>query len=176
MTSNIGTVEGSKSDLGFRAGDGTVSRDFRNYLSKYFRPEFINRLDEVITFNAHSRESLRRILEKQLTEVHNRLAAQKLSLTLTDEAREAILAIGYDPANGARPLNRAIERLLTRPLSTYILANALEPGTPLVCDINPDESHRLTFYVAPPPQPTDGDEQELELPEGEGTDKAEPAS
>jgi ATP-dependent Clp protease ATP-binding subunit ClpA len=176
MTSNIGTVEGSKSDLGFRAGDGTVSRDFRNYLSKYFRPEFINRLDEVITFNAHSRETLRRILDKQLAEVHNRLASQKLSITLTDEAREAILAVGYDPANGARPLNRAIERLLTRPLSTYILANTLEQGTALVGDVSPDDPHKLTFSIAEPPPPTDNGEVSAGVPEGEGTDKAEPAS
>lgn len=176
MTSNIGTVEGSKSDLGFRAGDGTVSRDFRNYLSKYFRPEFINRLDEVITFNAHSRETLRRILDKQLAEVHNRLASQKLTITLTDEAREAILAVGYDPANGARPLNRAIERLLTRPLSTYILANTLEQGTALIGDVSPDDPHKLTFSIAEPPPPTDSGEVSVEVPEGEGTDKAEPAS
>ena len=153
-----------------------VSRDFRNYLSKYFRPEFINRLDEVITFNAHSRETLRRILDKQLTEVHHRLAAQKLSITLTDEAREAILAVGFDPANGARPLNRAIERLLTRPLSTYILSNTLEPGAPIIADVADDDSQRLTFHIAPPPPPTDSGELSFERPEGEGTDKAEPAS
>ncbi|MBK8137673.1 MAG: ATP-dependent Clp protease ATP-binding subunit [Chloroflexi bacterium] len=172
MTSNIGTVEGSKSDLGFRAGEGSVTRDFRNYLSKYFRPEFINRLDEVITFNALNREVLRRILDKQLTEVHQRLAAQKLSLTMTDESREVILAQGFDPANGARPLTRAIERLLTRPLSSFILSNPLEPHTALICDVSLEDTHRLAFHIATPVEPTDSGEDDIELPDAMAADIA----
>lgn len=162
MTSNIGTLEGSKSDLGFRAGDIKVARDFSAYLGRYFRPEFINRLDEVITFNAHNKDSLRRILDKQMIEVHNRLHAQKLTLAMTDEAREAILAEGYDPVNGARPLNRAIERLLTRPLSTFILSNALEPYTTLICDVSPEDETKLAFHVAVQVEPTDDGEGESE--------------
>lgn len=186
MTSNIGTLEGSKSELGFRAGESTLTRDFRNYLAKYFRPEFINRLDEVLTFNALGRETLRRILDKQLAEVYSRLAAQKLTLALTDDAREIILSQGYDPANGARPLTRAIERLLTRPLSSFILSNPLEPNTTVICDISLDDHARLAFHIAIPVEPTDSGEGEgedkssgtpptAEQPDDSGTDVIEPA-
>jgi ATP-dependent Clp protease ATP-binding subunit ClpB len=175
MTSNIGTMESSKTDLGFRAGEGPVSRDFRNYLSKYFRPEFINRLDEVITFNALGRETLRRILERKLSEVYGRMNAQKLSLALTDEAREEILSQGFDPVNGARPLQRSIERMLTRPLSTYILANVLEHGTTVICDVA-DEPNKLAFHVAVQVEPTDDGEGESDSAAPEGSDTIEPAT
>ncbi len=155
MTSNIGTLEGARSDLGFRSGDPQLTRDFRTYLSKHFRPEFINRLDEIITFSALSRDTLRRILDKHLHDVHARINQQKLSLVLTDEAKEAILDAGYDPANGARPLQRAIERMITRPLSNFILVNTLEPGTTIVGEPDADNPHRIRFSVSQPVDPTE---------------------
>lgn len=120
MTSNIGTQEGSKT-LGFMSQEEDVEPDYSGYLSQFFRPEFLNRIDEVITFRNLNHATLDKILDLQLEEVHERLAEQKLKLAIDDTARQIILDAGYDPANGARPLRRAIERLLTRPLSAKIV-------------------------------------------------------
>lgn len=127
MTSNIGTEEGGKS-LGF-SGSPREKIDYSGYLSRYFRPEFINRLDDVITFSPLDADVLERILDLQLKGVYRRLAEQGLTLKLADDARELILRVGHDPINGARPLRRAIERLITRPLSAKIVEETFEPGT-----------------------------------------------
>jgi ATP-dependent Clp protease ATP-binding subunit ClpC len=124
MTSNIGTEEGGKS-MGFGASTGDQI-DYSGYLKRFFRPEFLNRLDEVITFRPLSQDILGQILELQLEEVYQRLAEQGLKLKLADDARELILQRGFDPVNGARPLRRAVERLLTRPLSARIVDDSLQ--------------------------------------------------
>lgn len=126
MTSNIGTGDVGKG-LGFGSTPDQLP-DYDFHLKKHFRPEFLNRLDEVVVFNALTPEALQGILDLQLRDVRERLAAQKLSLVLDDSARELLLSEGYDPANGARPLRRAIERLLTRPLSTALLEETFGPG------------------------------------------------
>ncbi len=126
MTSNIGTEESGKS-LGFTSG-GENLPDYSSYLKRFFRPEFINRIDEVITFRPLHPEALSGILDLQLADLHARLGQQKLKLELSDDARALILEKGYDPASGARPLRRAIERLLTRPISAKIVEDAFQPG------------------------------------------------
>jgi ATP-dependent Clp protease ATP-binding subunit ClpC len=127
MTSNIGTLEGGKS-LGFN-GNMADHADYSGYLKQFFRPEFINRLDDIITFRPLSYDTLVRIMDRQLTELHERLTSQRLQLQLTDDARELILEIGHDPVHGARPLRRAIERLLTRPLSARIMEDVFSPDS-----------------------------------------------
>src|SRR5690606_6088049 len=126
MTSNIGTGDVGKG-LGFTAMPDQLP-DYDFHLKKHFRPEFLNRLDEVVVFRALTHEALNDILDLQLREVYERLTEQKLTLTLDDGARALLLREGYDPANGARPLRRAISRLLTRPLSTAILNETFLPG------------------------------------------------
>lgn len=141
MTSNIGTQEGGKS-MGF----GTTAqerKDYTNYLKQFFRPEFLNRLDEVITFQPLSRETVSRILDLQLAELHKRLEEQGLALQLSEAARELILDHGFDPVNGARPLRRAIERLVTRPLSARIVEEAFSRGDTIVARVGEDD--RLIF-------------------------------
>jgi ATP-dependent Clp protease ATP-binding subunit ClpC len=138
MTSNIGTQEGGKT-IGFGGSPGE-ELDYSGYLNQFFRPEFINRLDEVITFRSLSKETLSQILDLQLGELHQRLAGQRLKLKLADDARELILQKGYDPVNGARPLRRAIERLLTRPLSVKIVADAFESGDTVLAFAADDET------------------------------------
>jgi len=130
MTSNIGTAEGSKS-LGFREGNdgGYRAPSYSTVLKKFFRPEFLNRLDEVIVFNPLSPKVLVDILELHLCDLRERLSKQKLTLRIEQDACDLILSQGYDPANGARPLRRAIERLLTRPLSQFILDEQFAPGS-----------------------------------------------
>ncbi|PJF41189.1 MAG: hypothetical protein CUN54_02315 [Phototrophicales bacterium] len=150
MTSNIGTEETSK-QLGFSGGDAAIrQRDYSDYLGRFFRPEFLNRLDEVITFNALDKEALLRILDIQLTELRERLREQHLKLKLADDARDLILDAGYDPNLGARPLRRAIERLVTRPLSNQIMHDTFPPGSTIIAYDNGDET--LRFESAPSSQ------------------------
>jgi ATP-dependent Clp protease ATP-binding subunit ClpC len=146
MTSNIGTEEGGRSSLGF-GGRSQEEPDYSSHLDRFFRPEFMNRLDEVITFRPLSKETLSKILDLQLQELHQRLAEQKLKLELADDARELILKKGFDPVNGARPLRRAIERLLTRPLSVKIVEDAFQPGDTVVARANEDETLRFEASV-----------------------------
>jgi ATP-dependent Clp protease ATP-binding subunit ClpC len=142
MTSNIGTRENAKS-LGFgQHSDDAPTPDFTPYLKQHFRPEFLNRLDEVVTFRPLTRPVLAQILELQLSELRQRLAAQKLTLTLDDSALDLLLRAGYDPVNGARPLRRALERLLARPLSNWILQDAFPPGSDILASA---EGDALTF-------------------------------
>jgi ATP-dependent Clp protease ATP-binding subunit ClpC len=142
MTSNIGTRENVKS-LGFSPhGDDAPAPDFMPYLKQHFRPEFLNRLDEIVTFRPLTRAVLAQILELQLSELRQRLAAQKLTLTLDDSALDLLLRVGYDPVNGARPLRRALERMLARPLSNWILQDAFPPGSSIVASAAGDA---LTF-------------------------------
>ncbi|HML21579.1 MAG TPA: ATP-dependent Clp protease ATP-binding subunit [Aggregatilinea sp.] len=126
MTSNIGTGDVGKG-LGFMASPEDLP-DYDFHLKKHFRPEFLNRLDEVVVFHPLTEAALNQILDLQMLEVVERLQAQNLTLILDDSARTLLLHEGYDPANGARPLRRAIERLLTRPLSTAILSETFVPG------------------------------------------------
>jgi ATP-dependent Clp protease ATP-binding subunit ClpC len=140
MTSNIGTSEVGK-QLGLRT-EGIRAPNYSAVLKRFFRPEFLNRLDEVIIFNALSEKVLVDVLELNLKDLRERLAKQKLTLQLDDSARKLILSQGYDPANGARPLRRAIERLLTRPLSQSILDNLYPADSTILVSAN--ENH-LTF-------------------------------
>ncbi len=141
MTSNIGTQEGGKK-LGFGAR-ADEKNDFSAYLGNFFRPEFLNRVDEIITFNSLTQPVLDDILSLQLTDIHERLARQNLSLVLDDEARDLILSMGYDPANGARPLRRTVERMLTRPLSAQIVEDRFSPGDEIIVTVDDDGKIRF---------------------------------
>jgi ATP-dependent Clp protease ATP-binding subunit ClpC len=142
MTSNIGAEETSKVNIGF-AGGGEKQPDYRAHLGEFFRPEFLNRVDEVITFKALDQDVMGGILDLQLTELYDRLKEQDLTLVLSDEARAFVLEQGYDPANGARPLRRAIERLLTRPLSARIVEDAFTAGDTINAYV--EDGERLRF-------------------------------
>jgi ATP-dependent Clp protease ATP-binding subunit ClpC len=143
MTSNIGTEETGKS-LGFIGGPGRQP-DYVSHLSRFFRPEFLNRLDDVVVFRPLTHDTLTKILDLQLTDLYERLKAQRLNLVLTDEARALILQKGHDPVNGARPLRRAIERLLTRPLSARIVEDAFTSGDIILAKV---DGERLVFEAA----------------------------
>jgi len=133
MTSNIGTQESSKS-LGFGASpaEDDAEPDFTPYLKQYFRIEFLNRIDEVVTFNQLGKDVLADIMELQLEDIRLRLREQRLILELSEEAGNVLLKEGYDPVNGARPLRRAIERLITRPLSMKLVEDVFESGDTIV--------------------------------------------
>jgi len=143
MTSNIGSEDSGK-HMGFTADPR--GHDYSAHLTRFFRPEFLNRVDEIITFRPLSPQALDTILDMHLSDLHRRLADQQLALILTDEARQLILAQGYDPENGARPLRRAIERLLTRPLSARIVEDAFAPGALISAQVS---GGKLVFAAEP---------------------------
>ncbi|MFC1959521.1 ATP-dependent Clp protease ATP-binding subunit [Chloroflexota bacterium] len=127
MTSNIGAGENARG-MGFAQGAEARLPDYEQYLSTFFRPEFLNRLDEIVTFHPLDSAALHKILDLQLAELLGRLADQQLTLILDDSARQLILDEGFQPALGVRPLRRAIERLLVRPLSGQLLEDTYTPG------------------------------------------------
>jgi ATP-dependent Clp protease ATP-binding subunit ClpB len=103
-------------------------------LREHFRPEFLNRIDEIVEFRPLSREQLGEIVGLQLGRLRERLAERGLSLDLTDAATDAIGDAGWDPAYGARPLKRAIQRLLENPLALRLLEGDFGPGDTVLVD------------------------------------------
>ncbi|MCW2964038.1 MAG: ATP-dependent chaperone ClpB [Actinomycetia bacterium] len=103
-------------------------------MQDHFRPEFLNRIDEIVEFKALSREQLTGIVDLQLTRLRSRLAERGLSLELTEAAKEAIADAGWDPAYGARPLKRAIQRLLENPLARRLLEGDFGEGDTIMVD------------------------------------------
>jgi ATP-dependent Clp protease ATP-binding subunit ClpB len=97
-------------------------------LRQHFRPEFLNRIDEIIIFDRLSDDDLKQIVEIQLRRLTKRLAAQKIALNLSDAAKELIAKEGYDPVYGARPLKRAIQKQILDPLSLQILEGKIHEG------------------------------------------------
>ncbi len=133
MTSNIGApmiVEKSRllEDRNAQTVYEEIRRDVLKLLQQTMRPEFLNRVDDVIVFKALGDNELRRIIELQFTQVQKMLAPHGIQIGLSAEAAEVLLREGYDPAYGARPLKRTIQRLITNPLSSRLLAGDFKQG------------------------------------------------
>ncbi len=120
----------------------------REALREHFRPEFLNRIDEVIEFRSLTREQLAEIVELQIRRLRLRLRERGLDIELTDEAKELVAEAGWDPAYGARPLKRAIQRLIENPLAKKLLQRELVEGDTVVVDA---ENGGLVFRRAPAP-------------------------
>ena len=103
-------------------------------LRAIFRPEFLNRVDDIVMFRPLAKPQIERIIDLQLANVAALLAERKITLRLTAKARELILKDGYDPVYGARPLKRAIQRLIQDPLALQILDGKIRPGEMIVVD------------------------------------------
>jgi len=104
-----------------------------------FRPEFLNRIDEIVVFESLTREQLSEIVELQLARMRTRLAERGLSLELTDEAKEVVTEAGWDPTYGARPLKRALQRLVENPLALRLLEGDFEEGDTVRVDAREGE-------------------------------------
>jgi ATP-dependent Clp protease ATP-binding subunit ClpB len=133
MTSNVG----SQLILGYRGGTDPqayeeMKREVLDALRRQFRPEFLNRIDEIVVFHSLSREQLKQIVEIQLERLRTRLAERHIVLELTDEAREYLAAAGYDPQYGARPLKRAIQKELETPLGKLLLKGEVVDGQEVI--------------------------------------------
>jgi ATP-dependent Clp protease ATP-binding subunit ClpB len=119
-------------------------------LRETFRPEFLNRIDEVVEFEPLTRDQIGEIVELQLARLRARLAERGLSLELTDAAKEHLAEAGWDPTYGARPLKRAIQRQVENPLALRLLEGQFDEGDTVRVDVVDGE---LTFERAPQAEP-----------------------
>ncbi|MFV3405419.1 MULTISPECIES: ATP-dependent chaperone ClpB [Pseudomonas] len=135
MTSNLGSAQ-----IQELAGDREAQRAaVMDAVGSHFRPEFINRIDEVVVFEPLGREQIAGITEIQLGRLRSRLAERELSLSLSPEALDKLIAVGYDPVYGARPLKRAIQRWIENPLAQLILGGQFVPGAAITAKVEGDE-------------------------------------
>ena len=140
MTSNLGSqaiqsfTEESDGDDEAQAYSQRLHEMVMGIVAQHFRPEFINRVDDVVVFKPLSSDHIQHIAHLQLGLLNERLAEQDLSLTLSDQAMHAVCEAGYDPVYGARPLKRALQRLVENPLAQALLGEGFAPGTQLYGD------------------------------------------
>ncbi|MBD0687947.1 ATP-dependent chaperone ClpB [Pseudomonas corrugata] len=135
MTSNLGSAQ-----IQELVGDREAQRAaVMDAISTHFRPEFINRVDEVVIFEPLARDQIAGITEIQLGRLRSRLTERELKLQLSDEALDKLIAVGYDPVYGARPLKRAIQRWIENPLAQLILSGRFMPGETVTGTVENDE-------------------------------------
>jgi len=145
MTSNIGSHvimegvgESAEGRTGGRQDWGLIEERVRGELRNHFRPEFLNRVDDVVVFRPLSREDIDKIVELQMARLDTLLAEKRLTLKLMPAARELIAERGYDPAYGARPLKRVIQRLVQNPIALAVLEGGYLPGDTVLADRDGD--------------------------------------
>jgi len=124
MTSNIG----SREIAAHKGSTDTLKEHLQNILLEHFRPEFINRIDELVVFNPLGKPELEKIVDMQLAGLRHMLAERKVELELSARAREALFEEGYNPEYGARPMKRAVQRLVQNPLAMKLLSGDIVPG------------------------------------------------
>jgi ATP-dependent Clp protease ATP-binding subunit ClpC len=142
MTSNLGTEEFQRQSIGFsRQAKSEQERQksaIESALKQTFRPEFLNRLDEIVILQALTEEQIKQIVDLMMKDVQKRLADRKITVELTDEAKDQLAKEGFDPAFGARPLRRTIQRQVENPLSTKILQGEFKEGDRILVGVGPD--------------------------------------
>jgi ATP-dependent Clp protease ATP-binding subunit ClpC len=143
MTSNLGTADLRKASVGFAKASESVTYEkmkqkVNDALKSHFRPEFLNRIDDVIVFHELSRDEVTEIIDLMIRRVREQLESQGLSLELTQAAKYFVVDKGYDPTLGARPLRRALQRLVEDPLSERILWKEFRAGETIIVDVEPD--------------------------------------
>jgi ATP-dependent Clp protease ATP-binding subunit ClpB len=142
MTSNVGSGQVQNNRIGFsvhtkQSSNDDLKKKLLDALKQSFRPEFLNRIDDIIVFNSLTREHLGSIIDIQLRRVARLLEDRGIGLEVTQAAKDAIVAEGYDPAFGARPMRRAIQRLVQDPLSLMLLKGEYQAGETAVVDAEP---------------------------------------
>src|SRR5213079_1724093 len=159
MTSNSDASEIARNTpLGFAVSDdatGITYDDMKNRimgeLKKVFRPEFLNRIDDVIVFHKLQKDEIKTIVELLLRRIRESLAERELQLELTEAAKDLLVDKGWDPSMGARPLRRAIQRYIEDPLADFVLRSELTPGATVLVDRAPEgEDPEVTLEVVAP--------------------------
>src|SRR5438270_295634 len=167
MTSNIGASEIARNTpLGFAVSDdetGITYDDMKNRimgeLKKVFRPEFLNRIDEVIVFHKLAKSEIKEIVDLLLRRIRESMAERALQLELSDSAKDLLADKGWDPAMGARPLRRAIQRYVEDPLADFVLRSQVPEGSTVLVEPADEQEDaeepdvKLTV-IEPAPKPT----------------------
>ena len=163
MTSNLGTADLRKANLGFSRADEAVSYErmkekVNDALKQHFRPEFLNRIDDTIVFHELSKAEVTEIVDLMIKRVTSQLESQGLGLELTPGAKTLLADRGYDPALGARPLRRAIQRMVEDSLSERLLWKEFRAGEMIIVDAEQDPetgetiiTFKATEGFQPPP-------------------------
>ena len=168
MTSNIGAAEISKNtSIGFTVSDetGMSYDDMKNRimgdLKKVFRPEFLNRIDEVIVFHKLAKEEVKEIIDLMINRVRVQVAEHELQLELTEDAKDILVEKGWDPSMGARPLRRAIQRYIEDPLADEVLRQGeMAPGSTVMVERDEsgdDEDKPLKLTIVKPKKPIEAE-------------------
>jgi ATP-dependent Clp protease ATP-binding subunit ClpB len=147
MTSNLGAQQLSTAWAEGEEGFAEATERVMGVLREHFRPEFLNRIDDIVVFHPLGEEQLTHIIDLRLADLTKMLADRKISISLTDAARKAIFKAGYDRAYGARPLKRAIQRLVQDPLAVKILDGSVRHGDQVQIDA---AKSGLTFTTTEP--------------------------
>jgi ATP-dependent Clp protease ATP-binding subunit ClpB len=159
MTSNIGASYLQAEGLASREAFAEATQHVLEALRQHFRPEFLNRVDDIVVFSPLGEEQLTHIIDLRLDDLRRLLAQRKITVELTPAAKELLFLEGYDRAYGARPLKRAIQRLIQDPLALKILEGEVVHGNHVVVDAN-IERRQMSFNVGgreqakPKPAPT----------------------
>jgi ATP-dependent Clp protease ATP-binding subunit ClpC len=157
MTSNLGTADLRKASVGFAKTDEAVTHEkmrlkVNDALKQHFRPEFLNRIDDVIVFHELTKDEITEIVDLYVRRVREQLESQGLSIELTRSAKYLVVEKGYDPTMGARPLRRALQRMVEDPLSERLLSKEFRAGDTIIVDA---EHGEITFgameHFEPPP-------------------------
>jgi ATP-dependent Clp protease ATP-binding subunit ClpC len=159
MTSNLGTADLKKAALGFARADESLTYDkmkerVHDELKRHFRPEFLNRIDDIIVFHHLTTEEITEIVDLLIKRLQGQLESQGLGFELTNSAKLLLAKKGYDASLGARPLRRAIQRLVEDPLAEKILWKEFHAGDTIVVDADTDADEivfRTVEAVEPPP-------------------------
>ena len=130
MTSNLGSE--AIQALSENGNEARIDSTVMGIVAQHFRPEFINRIDDVVVFKPLGEEQIGQIAQLQLDALNRRLAEQDLQLTLSEDGFKSVAAAGYDVVYGARPLKRAIQRLVENPLANQILTGTFAPGAKIL--------------------------------------------
>lgn len=135
MTTNSGT-EFNSNKTGFNRDNAVTMKDnVEKSLKQFFKPEFLNRIDDIVTFKPLEKSELKRIIDLMLKDIKDKLKEKNTRFTITDAAKDIILEKGYDPQYGARPLKRAIQSLVEDKLAQLSLTGAVKDGSAIVCDV-----------------------------------------
>jgi ATP-dependent Clp protease ATP-binding subunit ClpB len=146
MTSNIGSAYLQAGDISTPEAFERAQKQVLNALHAHFKPEFLNRVDDIIVFSPLGREQLVKIIELRLEDLRRLLAERKISIELTERAKEVLFTEGFDPNFGARPLKRAIQKLVQDPLALKILDGEVLNGDHIVVDA--DKNGKMMFKVS----------------------------
>jgi ATP-dependent Clp protease ATP-binding subunit ClpB len=137
MTSNLGSQ--MIQELAGEQNYAAMKEAVMGVVSQHFRPEFINRVDDVVVFHPLGREHIREIVDIQLSYLHKRLADREMAVVLTDAAKDKLATAGFDPVYGARPLRRAIQLQVENPLAQEILQGKFKPGDTITVGVSGDK-------------------------------------